>query len=206
MLCVYGCGLEAEFVLKNGNQSCSKSPNSCPANKAKNSKSLKEVHASGEKGYTYNDKSAWSRGRTAVNDPRISSKYQVETLFTYNGRGPHKKILISELGHKCQSCDNSEWLGKPITLELEHVDGDSLNNTRENLKLLCPNCHSQTETWRRRKAPGKESARTDEEMQEAIVTSMNLHQCLHKLGLKWGSYKTIENFRTKNNLRFGSNL
>lgn len=62
-----------------------------------------------------------------------------------------KKHLISIRGHQCQSCDNVEWLGKPITLELEHVDGDSTNNLYDNLKLFCPNCHSQTPTWRRRK-------------------------------------------------------
>lgn len=59
--------------------------------------------------------------------------------------------LIAERGHKCERCTNAEWLGQPITLELEHVDGDGLNHARTNLLLLCPNCHSQTPTWRRKK-------------------------------------------------------
>jgi len=63
-----------------------------------------------------------------------------------------KKRLIKERGYICQSCNLSTWLNKPITLELEHISGDRLNNTRENLKLLCPNCHAQTHTWRRRKS------------------------------------------------------
>lgn len=62
-----------------------------------------------------------------------------------------KKRLIRERGHQCEECTNIEWRGKPITIELEHVDGNNRNNAQENLKLLCPNCHSQTPTWKNRK-------------------------------------------------------
>lgn len=61
-----------------------------------------------------------------------------------------KKRLIKELGHKCTKCELTEWLGESITLELEHIDGNNRNNERDNLTLLCPNCHSQTKTWRNR--------------------------------------------------------
>ena len=49
---------------------------------------------------------------------------------------------------KCECCNNSMWLNKPIALELHHKDGNPLNNTLDNLQLLCPNCHAQTETYR----------------------------------------------------------
>lgn len=62
-----------------------------------------------------------------------------------------KKRLISERCHQCEKCLLTVWLDLPITLELEHVDGNSRNNERPNLKLLCPNCHSQTSTWKNRK-------------------------------------------------------
>ena len=62
-----------------------------------------------------------------------------------------KVRLLKELGHICQNCKLSEWLGQPIMLELEHIDGNNRNNDRQNLMLLCPNCHSQTKTWRNRK-------------------------------------------------------
>lgn len=62
-----------------------------------------------------------------------------------------KKHLISVLGHKCQNCLLDKWLGKPIPLELEHINGNSLDNELTNLKLLCPNCHSFTPTYRRKK-------------------------------------------------------
>ncbi len=48
---------------------------------------------------------------------------------------------------KCCGLENS-WNGKKIELELDHIDGDSKNHNLKNLRLLCPNCHSQTETFR----------------------------------------------------------
>ena len=62
-----------------------------------------------------------------------------------------KKRLISEYGNICQKCNIESWNGLPLTLELEHIDGNNRNNSKENLTLLCPNCHSQTPTWRNRK-------------------------------------------------------
>ena len=62
-----------------------------------------------------------------------------------------KKHLIYNLGHICQRCNNTKWLDFPIPLELEHIDGNSLNNELSNLKLLCPNCHFFTPTYRRKK-------------------------------------------------------
>lgn len=50
--------------------------------------------------------------------------------------------------HQCERCKNTEWLGEPIPLELHHVDGDRTNNRLENLKLLCPNCHTATLNYR----------------------------------------------------------
>lgn len=63
-----------------------------------------------------------------------------------------KKRIVSERGHVCESCLLYLWMGKQISLELEHIDGNRQNNARENLKLLCPNCHSMTPTWRRKKS------------------------------------------------------
>lgn len=59
------------------------------------------------------------------------------------------RIRIEQNGC-CQICQNSVWLGLNITLELDHIDGNKRNNRRENLRFLCPNCHSQTPTWRRK--------------------------------------------------------
>lgn len=61
-----------------------------------------------------------------------------------------KRKLINEgvKQRRCENCGLTEWLGLEISLELHHVDGRRGNNTLENLLLLCPNCHAQTETYR----------------------------------------------------------
>lgn len=52
---------------------------------------------------------------------------------------------------KCEECGISDtWNGKPLSFELHHVDGDHYNNEISNLQILCPNCHSQTDSYRRR--------------------------------------------------------
>lgn len=50
--------------------------------------------------------------------------------------------------HRCSSCGLIEWLGDPIPLELDHINGDSQDNRLNNIRLLCPNCHSLTPTYR----------------------------------------------------------
>ena len=60
-----------------------------------------------------------------------------------------KQKLLKEnlIENKCAICGINEWLGQPIVLQLHHINGDNTDNRIENLQLLCPNCHSQTDNY-----------------------------------------------------------
>ena len=57
------------------------------------------------------------------------------------------KYVRERDGYKCKICDLTNWQGNPISLDLDHIDGNNKNNFPSNLRLLCPNCHRQTPTW-----------------------------------------------------------
>jgi len=63
------------------------------------------------------------------------------------------KIRLFETGlkeQKCEICQQTEWLNQPIPLELDHIDGNRNNHILSNLRIICPNCHAQTGTYRGR--------------------------------------------------------
>ncbi len=66
------------------------------------------------------------------------------------------KMALEGVASECSECQlPPAWNGKQLNFHLDHVDGDNTNNVRANLRLLCPNCHSQTDTygWRNAKMP-----------------------------------------------------
>ena len=100
------------------------------------------------------------------------------------------KILRDQDGC-CNKCGIKKWNGELITFELEHKDGNNQNNSRKNLELLCPNCHSQTKTWRgRNKSSKAREPISDEDFVKALTESSNIRQALLSLGLaaKGGNY------------------
>ena len=90
------------------------------------------------------------------------------------------KELLKLRPQKCECCGNTTWLEQPIKLEVHHIDGDCTNNVLENLSLLCPNCHSYTNSWCKNKPKVQV---TDEQLIEALQTSKSIHQALLKVGL-----------------------
>jgi|TARA_R110000868_G_C10779941_1_gene755426 predicted nucleic acid-binding Zn ribbon protein len=72
----------------------------------------------------------------------IKGEYETKT------RDFFKRYLTENQGYKCSCCSIIEWNNKAIVLEIDHIDGNSENNRPENLRFICPNCHSQTDTYK----------------------------------------------------------
>jgi len=78
--------------------------------------------------------------------------------YEYSSNKLRKRLIAEGLKeHRCECCGLNEWLGDLIPLELDHIDGDHYNNTLENLKILCPNCHAKTPTYRGKNKRSKNS-------------------------------------------------
>ena len=199
-LCSYGCNQIAKYKNKSNKLMCCENHNTCPANKKKNSNGLEKAYKNGGR---ENPKEIYMKISQEKKDKMNWNKGNRFADFSFGGKGQHKNALLKERGHKCECCNNTEWLGQPITLELEHVDGNRQNNTRENLKLLCPNCHSQTPTWRGRNIKGfKVKKYSDDIYVEAIKTSKTMQEALRKLELKNGAAVTLVNIMGKYMVKF----
>lgn len=107
--------------------------------------------------------------------------------------------LVALRGRKCECCGLTEWIGQKITLEIHHKDGNRLNNSLENLELLCPNCHSYTENWRK---PSHKKTISEEDFVYALQTNPSIRQALLSLGLSaaGGNYDRAKELIIKYNI------
>lgn len=101
-------------------------------------------------------------------------------------------------GKKC-SIKEPTWCDEPLVFHLDHINGDSDDYTLSNLRLLCPNCHSQTPTYCANKLRGTTRKRyySDEQLAEAIKTSTNLTEVCTKIGLSSRSTSSVRRYISK---------
>ena len=87
------------------------------------------------------------RARVYNNTSTSINEYLSNRVKITSGKLRIKLLTEGLKENKCEICGITKWLGKPIVCQLHHIDGNNQNNNLENLQILCPNCHSQTENY-----------------------------------------------------------
>ena len=185
------CGSEARHQTKQGKWLCNEYASRCPKVKEKNSLGLKKAHLDGKMrvgGFTDEDR----RKSTETLDNKFAS-----LPFELQSWERQRSKVIEEQQEKCLTCGLSEWLGKKINLQVDHIDGNNQNNLRENLRALCPNCHSYTDTYCGKNINKGTKKVEDSVLIELINQNLSNRQILIKVGLspKGGNYDRVNKLR-----------
>lgn len=136
-------------------------------------------------------------------------KYKLEEVLIENSPVT-RRVLITYLAkynvldYKCAICGNiGEWNGVSLTLQIDHINGIRNDNRKENLRWLCPNCHSQTDTYCGKNKTNKETVNfTEEEAIEALKSTVNVNQATKFIGCSQGgaNWIRINNIKNKYNI------
>lgn len=119
------------------------------------------------------------------------NKAEENISFEHLSEAHRKKILNRDQKGCCLECGISEWQNKPIVLHYDHKNGKRHDNSRENSRLLCPNCHSQTPTYCGNNKNNSGRGVSDSILLDALKKHKNIRQALKAVGLagKGGNYE-----------------
>jgi 5-methylcytosine-specific restriction endonuclease McrA len=106
--------------------------------------------------------------------------------------------------YKCNECNiKDKWNNKDLLLELDHIDGNKNNNIRSNLRWLCPNCHSQTSTFRSKNNKYNKKIVNEDDILESIKKGGNISDILRRVNLKpkGDNYNRVHKICNKYNIK-----
>lgn len=131
----------------------------------------------------------------SVTTKKINKKNKIQFAdFNELSLNEKRERILYEQNHRCSECNIVQsWNSKPLRFHLDHISGNRKDESRSNLRMLCPNCHSQTDTY-----GGKNGGKiTNKQIEEAILNSENNYEVCGKLGLNPSShtYSRIEKIR-----------
>lgn len=107
----------------------------------------------------------WNLGKTFPNKQRPIEDYLSNKVEIQSNPLKLKLFKLGMLENKCYICGIVDWQGQKISLELDHINGQHHDNTLTNLRILCPNCHSQTDTFRNVSRDGRRKQREPRKIQ-----------------------------------------
>ena len=146
----------------------------------------------------------WAKGKTSLDDKRIRTNKSTEDIFAENSNASPSYVreLIRKkhlLEYKCQICKMEPiWNGQELRFQLDHINGKRSDHRLENLRWLCPNCHTQTETYGGKNKAAKSNKVSDSELLTALENCDNIRQALISVGLENGrNYKRAKSLLKK---------
>lgn len=106
---------------------------------------------------------------------KCRSEYLIKQRFKENvAWNKRMGTYLKEVrGNRCEVCGITEHNGKPLTFQIDHINGDRMDNRYENLQVICPNCHTQTKTWGVKNASKEGKKRMIEGAKKGAMISNN---------------------------------